>query len=186
MKDICFVDFETTGVELWLHHPIQIGAILADGETLETKAEFSQCIRPPRGAHTTKLAFRIHEIDLSALASARTPKSVLTDFFGAFGTNYVFGGWNIHFDIGYFRQLCTANGFKRMFSSIGHRHLDVQSVFQFLVKSGLACTDGNSLDDACRYFGISRPARHDALQDARATLDVYRSCLLHVKRSRPH
>jgi len=171
---LCFLDVETTGASIGTDYAIYIGAILVDAPALRPVKEFLSYIRPPAGAKNTKVAERIHGIDLASLASAPAASEVIFRFIDEFGTEFAFAGWNVCFDVSFFRKLFVESRQEESFHKFGHRHLDVQSVIRGCVDKGLIGSDVASLDDALGFAGYARPSIHNPLEDARAALDIYR------------
>jgi DNA polymerase III epsilon subunit-like protein len=171
-ENICFIDFETTGANLFEDEAIQIGAILV-GNDYESPIEFKSFIKPPEKIKNTSKALQIHGIRTKELITEPGPRKVLLKFFGEFGTNYCFGGWNISFDIPFFKKLAYENGFQRFYDQINYRHLDVQSICRLLKYLDLVDQELNSLSDFTDYFGIERSKTHDALEDARITSQLF-------------
>jgi DNA polymerase-3 subunit epsilon len=168
----CFLDFETTGSNPYLHFPIQIGAVLVR-EDLSIVERFSSYIRPPGEARNTDIAFRIHHIALSKLRNAPEPKDVINDFFRIFGTEYCFASWNISFDVSFFRKLCNDNNKMKLFDRISYRHIDVQTICSLARKLELIGPKVQSLNDCAAYFDLSRSDAHDAFEDSILVLRVY-------------
>jgi DNA polymerase-3 subunit epsilon len=171
-KRKCIIDFETTGSNLFEDEPIQIGALLVDEDSGVLK-EYSSFIRPSKVVENTEKAFQIHGISLDELHKAPSQKEVLEKFFSVFGYDYSFAGWNISFDIPFFRKMCFENGLRSEYDKINYRHLDIQSVCQLLKRLKLVDNDLNSLSDFASYFNIQRSSTHDALEDVKITYELY-------------
>jgi len=172
-KDICFIDFETTGPDIYYDYPTELGAvILATGED-KIEKEFSSFIKIPENAEVTESAYRIHGLNRKDLENAPAPDKVLKNFFSKMGFDYSFGGWNIAFDVGFFRRICYECGYKSQYMRILHRHVDVQSIVRGLVDAGVFPKGIESLSNLCKKLGILRPVKHTALSDARITAEMY-------------
>ena len=126
-NNICFIDFETTGVNVFRDEPMEIGAVLIDDD-FEILKKFKSRIRIEKKVHLRKSAYMIHNITAQDLLNETTQKEVLRDFFNEFGTDYRFAGWNISFDVTFFRRLCNRNGFMTLYNQINHRHIDIQTL----------------------------------------------------------
>lgn len=173
---ICFIDFETTGTNLFSDHPLQIGAILLNSNLKKNKT-FCSLIRTPVGQRSTESAYKIHGIPFSDLVNAPTAELVLENFYNMFGTNYCFAGWNISFDVPFFKKLSYENGFQVQYDQINYRHIDVQSICATLRTLGLVNQNLYSLTDFVEYFKLSRKKKHDALEDATLTMKVYQKAV---------
>lgn len=171
-KRKCIIDFETTGSNLFEDEPIQIGALLVD-EDKGVLLDFSSFIMPSKDVKNSEKAFQIHGISLDELHTAPSQKEVLEKFFSVFGYDYSFAGWNISFDIPFFKKMCYENGFQDEYDKINYRHLDIQSVCQTLTKLNVVDSHLNSLSDFTTYFRIGRSNKHDALEDVKITYELY-------------
>jgi DNA polymerase III subunit epsilon len=66
----------------------------------------------------------------------------------------------------------------RTYNQIDYRHLDIQSI-SYMHKLLLGTeNETNSLSKACEYFNISRKEIHNALDDTKVLLDVYKKILI--------
>ncbi|MEQ9307923.1 MAG: 3'-5' exonuclease [Balneolaceae bacterium] len=181
---VCFLDFETTGSNLFEDDPIQIGAILVDIKTNEVISEFESNIRPSSNVSNTTVAFQTHGINLEDLNSAPKQGEVLESFFETVGTDYCFAGWNISFDVPFFRKMCYKNDFYDLYNKINYRHIDVQSICRLLKLSALIDEDLYSLSDFADYFKLRRSKKHTALEDVYITYEVFSKALNFFKSSK--
>jgi DNA polymerase III epsilon subunit-like protein len=163
--NICFLDFETTGANLFEDEPLQIGAVLFDWESNKIK-KFASYIRPKLNINSTYTAYDIHHIDIGQLKKEPGPEEVLEKFFKNFGTNYCFAGWNISFDVPFFKKICYENGYQGNLNKIHYRHIDIQSIFRYLKYLNVVDSNLNSMSDYSAYFDVERAQNHDALEDA--------------------
>jgi DNA polymerase III epsilon subunit-like protein len=171
-ENICFIDFETTGSNLFEDEPIEIGAILVN-DHYQSPIEFKSFIKPSEKVKNTTRALQIHGVKIKELINEPEPSKVLLRFFDKFGTNYCFAGWNISFDIPFFKKIVYENGFQQFYDQINYRHLDVQSICRTLKYLDLVDQKLNSLSDFTDYFGIKRSKTHDALEDAKITYHLF-------------
>jgi DNA polymerase III epsilon subunit-like protein len=178
MKDICFIDFETTGIHLDNDHPIEMGACMYDTSRMKVVNTFHSFISPPEKSSMSEVAQKIHGVTLEqAIERGVTPMTAAYNFFiwaAAQKREFSFGGWNVQFDISFFRRMCYENDFDEMFhNNVYYRHVDVQAVIRTLCECGFYDHDIKSLDNACKEFGIKRNEYHGAVQDAYITAEVY-------------
>ena len=169
----CFIDLETTGSDYVNDYPIQIGAILVKTKNFEIIKEYSSLINIPEGIIISEKAKEIHGLKKEDIKNAPKPKNVLKDFFNEFGTDYAFAGWNVCFDVSFFRKICIENGLKNQYKEINFHHLDVQSIAKYLkIKGNL---EGEiSLSNLCKIYNLKRLKNHDALEDAKLSFEVLR------------
>ncbi|MGX2713619.1 3'-5' exonuclease [Acinetobacter baumannii] len=161
---LCFLDVETTGVNLFQDHAIEIGAILVD-ENFQIVKEFHSFIKPDRTISFSNSSKKVHGLEEDFFYDKNVSEKVLKTFFHEMGVNYRFVSWNISFDVGFFRKLCHMNNMTDKFNKINYRHIDLQSIFYwYCLQNNL--NDLSSLDDACSYFNIQRSKFHNAYEDA--------------------
>lgn len=173
---ICFIDFETTGIDVFRDEPIEFGAVLVD-YNLKIKNEFSSKISINKRVYLTKRALNIHNISLEDLDKSPSQKEVINKFFNEFGTDFRLGGWNTSFDVSFLRKICHKNGMMVKYNKINHRHIDIQSLGFLAIELGLVEYGKNSLNDWVNYFGLIRSNNHSAVEDAKLTFHVYEKLL---------
>jgi DNA polymerase-3 subunit epsilon len=173
---ICFIDFETTGVDVFRDEPIEFGAVLVDAD-LNIRKEFLSKIRLRKSTYLTKRAFNIHNISIESLGDEPTQYEVLESFFNEFGTDYRLSGWNISFDVSFLRKMCHKNGMMIKYNKINYRHIDIQSLGFLAMELGLVEKDKISLSDWVNHFGLKRKSNHSALNDAILTFQVYKQLM---------
>jgi len=174
---ICFLDFETTGIDVFKDHPIEIGAVLVN-DNLEIVKEYHSFINPNRKRKFKISAIKTHGIEsIDQLKKYPISMDVLLSFFEEFGTNYCFSSWNISFDVTFFRKLCHQNNMMTKYNEINYRHLDLQSIMSFYYKINKIGIDKNSLDNTCLNFNIKRSEKHNALEDAKLLFEIYKKII---------
>lgn len=174
--NICFIDFETTGIDVFKDNPIEFGAVLVN-EKNEIVAEFHSYLALRTKRKFSAQSKLIHGLDESKLNEAPEQNKMLTKFFEEFGTDYRFAGWNINFDVSFFRRICHLNNFMREYNKIYHRHIDVQSISYFLSQKNIMLEREKSLSDLADYFGLERQEKHSAIEDAKLTFEVYKKLM---------
>nr|WP_321411427.1 3'-5' exonuclease [uncultured Carboxylicivirga sp.] len=179
--DICFVDFETTGIDVFKDNPLEIGAVLTN-EFGDIKKTFSTLIKPRTGRQSSASAIEIHGLTFDKLQNSPNQKEVLNLFFETLGTNYRFAGWNINFDVTFFRRMCHIQKMMGLYNKIHYRHIDIQSIVYYLKFNQILPESCNRLDDLIKFFNLSRNKNHNALEDAKITAEVFRK-LIQLKNS---
>ncbi len=186
-KDYIVFDFETTGVRIGYHEPIQIGAVVVDPRTLEIRqgASFQSLMRPLHPDRADEKALQINGRTLSELAAAPHPKLVWKEFSNfvqqynvkksKFTAPIPVGYNSARFDLPIANILCQEYGpwddKKEEPTLFSHHMLDViQLAFVWLENN----PDVRSLklDTLRDYFGISKDGAHDALNDAIVTAKI--------------
>lgn len=171
-NNICFIDFETTGVSLIDDYPIEIGAILISADYIIIE-EFHSFIKPNNNYRIKDSALKVHGILDEQILNSPSEKEVLSEFFKKLGTNYRIAAWNMSFDVAFFKLLCQRNGFVSNLSKINYRHIDVQTISFVAKKLGRIPERLNSLSDVVSYFNLTRSNKHSAIEDARLLFQVY-------------
>jgi DNA polymerase III subunit epsilon len=175
-KYYCFIDLETTGSDFSKDYPIQIGAILVDLKNLNIQKDLSLKINIPEGVNISKKAENIHGLNFDDIKGEMDSKQVLGKFFKHFGTDYAFAGWNVCFDVSFFRKICIENGFNKEYKKINFHHLDIQSIARYhKLKGKINCEI--SLSNIVQLFNLKRSKYHDALEDAKLSYEVFKKLL---------
>lgn len=173
---VVFIDFETTGINVFNSDPIELGSVYVD-ENLKILNTFSSFIRPRITSRMKVSSIETHGLRMQDLLKKPTDKNVLENYFKLFGTDYCFAGWNISFDVPYFRKMCYRAGRMKEFNSINYRHIDIQTILRFLTEINMLPKEINSLDNCVNYFNLKRSDKHNALEDAMLTYEVFKSLL---------
>ena len=174
--NICFIDFETTGNNIFLDTPVQLGAILVD-QNLKVIKKFNSEMFLAKSIKISEKALSIHGLNHEKLKQSPRRKSVVKSFFNLFGTDYCFAGWNISFDVPLMRKLCIEGQVLDLYNKIDYHHIDVQSVVTYLRVTNKIPSEIITLNDAVSYFGLKRRIKHNALEDAILTFKVYKKLL---------
>lgn len=171
---ICFLDFETTGIDVFKDRPIEIGALLVNNN-FEIIKSFHSFINPEIKRHFKASAIQTHGIaNIIDLKDAPFEKDVLISFFENIGTNYVFCSWNISFDVTFFRRMCHRNNKMREYNKINYRHLDLQSIMKYYNYINNISLVKNSLDENLKELNIKRSRIHSALEDSKLLFELYK------------
>lgn len=175
MSNICFIDFETTGLLPEVHSPLQLGAVLAEEETLLQLDVFSQYIMPPIGCVVDDKAMEVNGLDINNMPEDTVSQWVcLNSFFLKFGYDYCFAAWNMSFDVSFFRRMCIQSARMQDFNKLDYHHIDVQSIVKFLRLSGRLPSNVTSFNAALKHFGLERSYKtHDGFEDACLLRDLY-------------
>lgn len=159
MNHLVFLDFETTGLDPSVHHPLEVAAVVTNNRFFEL-AKFEALIDLPECCVWAPEALAMHEasgLKAAAELHGRPPHYVLSDL-GNFLVRVAgqgplhLAGNSVHFDRGFLRV--HAPNVERLFH---HRHLDVSSIRML----GERVTMAPSL-------GGEKP--HRAMQDVRRSI----------------
>lgn len=176
LTNILFIDFETTGINVFNSDAIEIGAIFIN-KKLNVGEKFTSFIRPFIQSRMKASSLHTHGHSIEDLKNKPEARVVLTKFFNLFGYDYCFAGWNISFDIPYFKKLCYRCGMIKEYNLINYRHIDVQTIARWAVELQLVPSSLKSLDDWSKFIGLNRSSYHSALEDAELTFSIYKALL---------
>lgn len=176
-QPIVFLDTETGGRDPRRHPLLTLGLV-----TLTPTGEVTRPLHL-RVRHDTydveEEAMAVNGIDLTAHHAAAQPPEAVADAIRAYAAEVgrvMLGGHNFAFDLGFLRPLLPDLG-----SMFRRGQVDTKVTAQFLIHAGLLPRKvGTALDDLAAHFGVEYQA-HDALEDARATAEVYAACLRLVR-----
>ncbi len=171
-KDILVIDFE--GVT----HPVQVGAILLDKETLEEKDSFVSYIYADLQGKTIKNSGITQEM----IDDAPKPDEVGKMIYDKFGSDVLIASWVQSLDISHFAHLMQKANIDFTegpisFSKYDYHVLDIWPIaYVHALKNGY--TGGVGSEELFQYFGAEPRDLHNALEDCRIAADVLRKIIL--------
>jgi DNA polymerase III epsilon subunit-like protein len=162
-KNILIIDFE--GVD----HPIQIGAVLLDKETLEEKDYFVSYIHAHLdGSKKSKSGITQEMID-DAPTQAEVGKLV----YERFGSDICLASFVQNLDVIHLQTLLSAAGIHFKEAGYDYHVLDIWPLaYVYLLKQGYV--GGIWSEEIFQAFDAKPRGFHDALEDCRITADVLR------------
>ena len=168
MRDLAFIDLETTGLDPARHEIIEAAVIRVDGETLAEIDHTDVRVLPERIEDASPVALRINGYTPDAWKDAASQAQAL-EWITPLLDGAVLGGHNPGFDRAFLEAACRRTG---IMPAWDHHLLDTASLAWPLLASGELA--GLSLDAVCAHLGIVRKERHRALADAADSLEVAR------------
>lgn len=186
---MCAVDVETTGREPGYHEIIQIGVLPLDSNlrVVENIHPFYTTIKPEYPKRAERTASNVHGLDLAHLQKHAPDKWKVADLFDGwfqkldlpFRKSIVPLAHNWQFEAGFLKAWLGMESFNHFF----HCH-PRDSMLLALSLNDRAAMRGVDiyfpyvgLSRLCRHFKVRNENAHDALSDARAEAEVYRSLL---------
>lgn len=160
-KDLCFFDLESTGLNVIRDRIVQIAIIKyrADKSPAE---ELSMLINP--GIPISEEAMGVHGITPKMLANKPTFQQVAQKIFDFIGDADLAGYNSNRFDVPLLMEEFARVGID--FNMTNRRTIDVQRVFYKM--------EPRTLRAALQFYtGKDMENAHDALEDVRATIDVF-------------
>ena len=162
-KDILIIDFE--GIK----HPVQVGALLIDKETLEEKDSFVSYIYADLDGYVSPTSGITQEMINDAPKSEQVGKILREKF----GTDIFIGSFVQNLDINHFKTLLSIEGNDFRPSGYDFHILDIWPIaYVHAIKKGY--TGGTGSEELFQYFGAKPRGLHNALDDCRITADVLR------------
>jgi DNA polymerase-3 subunit epsilon len=169
IRELAFVDVETTGLDALEHEIVEIAVLRVDPWTFEVASRFQALVRPTRLSSACPEALRIcgysadrwaHALSLREALQAAAP---LLDGATLAGHNVSFD--RAFLDIAWIEAKLTP-------PALDHHVLDTASLAWPLLASG--AVDSLSLGTLARHFGIAHAEPHRALSDACCALELAR------------
>ncbi|MDP4001062.1 MAG: exonuclease domain-containing protein [bacterium] len=167
-KDILIIDFEGR------KHPVQIGAVLLDKETLEEKDSFVSYIY----ADLEGVPVKKSGITQEMINDAPRPTGVGKMVYEKFGSDIFLASFVQNLDIAHFRTMMAAAKIDFMESDTSFKKYDFHildiwpAAYIHALKNGY--TGGTGSEELFQYFGAKPRGLHNALEDCRITADVLR------------
>ncbi len=168
-RDLCFLDIESTGLNVIRDRILQIGIVkfFADGRP---PAEMYMLINP--GVPISEEALSVHGISHKDVANKPTFQQVAQKLFDFIGNADLAGYNSARFDIPMLMEEFDRAGLH--FDMDKRRSIDVQRIFYKM--------EPRTLKAALKYYcDQEMPDAHDALADVRATIDVFKGQLAKYK-----
>lgn len=160
-----FLDTETSGLSIFKHEIIEIGAVQLDLESGEITELMNQKVMPRRPV--TSRAAEVNGYTPEAWEGAVELREALDELTPIIEGGML-GGHNVGFDLAFIRQGYEDSGLP--LPRWDHRRIDTMTLGFPLLLSGDVTS--LSLDSLCRFLGIDRPLPHRAAADANAAAEV--------------
>lgn len=172
MRDLVFIDCETTGLEPDYHEIIEIAAARVDPGTLVIRREMDAKIQPAHPERVDPEAVRKNGYTPDRWLDALSLDEAL-DRLSPILNGAVLAGHNVAFD----RMFIEAayHRAEQILPDIDYHLVDTASLAWPLVVAGII--ERPSLRFLCEHFGISNEGAHSAPADVRRTIAVYRELM---------
>ncbi len=180
IRNLAFIDIESTGLDLERHEIIQIGCVLVRpvprqgrGPELEVIEEFEFKIKPEHIETADPEALLINGYKEEDWVFAIGIKKALEELAEKV-KDAVMVGHNVSFDHAFLEKAFKKNGIP---NTMHYRKLDTISIaYAKLYDDG--DIEKFSLRALCEKLGIENKNAHTALSDARATFELYKKLLV--------
>lgn len=176
-RPFAFLDIEATGRHPGIHEILEIGVVLADGESLASIDEFEFKVKPAHLERAEPEALAINHWSEEGWRDAWSCDEALPRFCERI-RGATPAGWNVSFDRAFLEPAMNSIGIMLDTFELDYTWRDVKMDFiRWAQLAGLAerFAPRFGLAGAMRHFGISTENHHSALPDARATWQIFRA-----------
>lgn len=176
LKDLCFIDCETGGLDPATSSIIEIAAVRVDPITLETKSALHRAVKPILTVGVEAAKVNGYSPEKWAERGAVTCAQMLSELeeIGILHSA-IPAGQNPAFDMKFLRHWWTTlqerGELHNDFPKMDYHLIDVATLVVPLWTTGLI--PGLSLRHTSPLFGLGEQ-RHDAMSDVRQTIEVFR------------
>jgi len=175
-KDILIVDFETTGFNIDIDEPVQIGFMVLDKDTLEEKAHYVSWIKPNREINIELAGFKwasLTEEDIEKINQAPLLLEVAKEIIKIIPEDYVFCAWNASFDFYFWRKLLQLVD-KNIYTA---KILDLWTLAYIKLHDDDNYQGDYKSESVFQYFGAKARLKHDGLEDCRLEAMVFKKLI---------
>lgn len=172
MRDIAFIDLETTGLDPDRHEILEVAVIRVDAKELHPLDEVECRVRPVRIAEADPTALDLGGYSPQAWANAPSLAEAM-ERIAPLLEGTILAGHNVAFDRGFLESAWQAVGSRP--EGMDYHLLDTATLAWPLWSAGAIVR--LSLDEVCECLGITREPAHRAVTDARCCLEVARRLL---------
>ena len=172
MRDLAFIDLETTGLDPSRHEILEIGVIRVRGDGLAEIDRTDVRVRPQRIETADPKALGLNGYSPSAWENAASLAEAL-EWVAPLLEATTLCGHNVAFDCAFLDAAWRSTGIAP--PDPDHHTLDTATLAWPLLHTGLV--DSLSLSAVCDALGIELGPAHRALTDARRSLEVARRLL---------
>ncbi|HEV7424245.1 MAG TPA: 3'-5' exonuclease [Candidatus Paceibacterota bacterium] len=169
--NLAFIDIETTGLDVWKHEIIEIGAVITTPD-LEVIEEFELKIKPEHIENADPTSMKINHYDPKDWVGARTLKDAMVIFTDKV-KDAIMVGQNVAFDSGFLEHAYA----KTNISNTMHYHKFDTISIAWAKLHREPDLEHFSLRELCLRFGIENKSPHTGLGDARATYELYKKLM---------
>lgn len=183
---VLFLDTETGGTDEQLHDLLTLGMVLVDEKDFSRHGEFYGHLKLDT-YRVTPSAMKINKINLAEISEEGKgySKDEMINAIYKFLSKYIKKspitviGHNVDFDLRFLRKLFKdCDRTHEFYDVFSYRKIDTSTLLQIvsILKPQYKIS---SLSDAIKFFNVSfdEDKRHNALEDAKGTIQVYENLL---------
>ncbi len=168
-RPILFLDLETTGLNPGQHEITEIGALLVSQPDFKVIKTYQTKVMPTHLETATPEALQIGHFNLETWQREAKPLEVALAELAEVGRNSMLAGFNLTFDWAFLQMAFNQVGIEDPFY---YHRFDIMSA-GYVVLFGRKEFSKYSLNEMCRFFGVTNRAAHTAFADAEATYEVF-------------
>jgi DNA polymerase III epsilon subunit-like protein len=170
MKDLCFIDVETTGTVFGYHELIEIAAIRTSPDAFVTLGTWQERVKPQHPERISEYAQQLNGFNVDEWSTAHVPDQDFWREFARFAQGAQPVCHNPSFDRAFLSLAAIAQGVSEI--GLDHHWIGTESLAWPLYCRGRFSK--LSLAALCDFLGIERePDLHRAIDGARACRSVY-------------
>lgn len=169
MRDLAFIDVETTGLEPDYHEIIEVAVARVDAKTLTITAEFDCKVRPKHPDRAEPEALRINGYSPERWSDALSQTHAIGQI-SPLLSGCILAGHNTSFDRSFIEAAFKRSG--KTLPDLDYHVIDTVSLAWPLIVAG--AIEKPKLRFLCEHLGISNQGEHSAPADVRRTIEVYR------------
>ena len=171
-KNLVFIDVETTGLNPEIHEIIEVACIVVDGKDLKEIRAYETKIKPERIEIAEKGALEVNGYSPDKWRKGIGGKEAFLKV-ANIAPNGILVGWNVAFDWSF-----LMHSFERheIIPKFDYHKIDVPSIaYSKLFRLG--AFPSLSLRRVAPLFGIKLGTIHSAMEDIRATYEIFKKIL---------
>lgn len=168
--DYVVFDLEFSGMDILKNEILEVGAVRVDASLTVERASFGMRVSPEHIETAEKKALDVNGYTAEAWKDARPAREALGAFM-EFSRGAVAVGFNVAWDWAHLLAALNRLGIKRTFGD--YHILDVLSLAA--ARQPHRPFEEFRLSALCTEYGIERAHAHQALDDARATLALWKT-----------
>src|SRR5690242_4918259 len=172
-RPLLFLDLETTGLNPGQHEITEIGALLVSQPDFQVIKTYEAKVLPTHLETATPEALQIGHFDAAVWEKEGRPLRQALEELSGIGKGAVLAGFNVTFDWAFLQIGFNAVELPDPFYY--HRFDVMSSAFTMLYKRAEMAKF--SLNECCRFFGVTNKNAHTALADAEATYEVFKGLM---------
>jgi DNA polymerase-3 subunit alpha (Gram-positive type) len=172
-RALLFLDLETTGLNPGQHEITEIGALLVSQPDYQVIKTYEAKVLPTHLETATPEALQIGHFDAAVWEKEGRPLRQALEELSAIGKGAVLAGFNVTFDWAFLQ--IGFNTVELPDPFYYHRFDVMSSAFTMLYNR--VEMSKFSLNECCRFFGVTNKNAHTALADAEATYEVFKGLM---------